>query len=691
MNEPHGVPAEPQETGTGETVVISGGAAVTAAAVIAGMGAKGLLPVPVTVLAVLLALVAVAGPVRWPSGATARRRRQLAAPVLAVCALASGALLVSRLRTAAAAEDPAGLVDGIGTTLSYIVAALIVVQIASAVTLRHVGTSLVVSCLAAFLCFAAAPDGAPVELASGFGLCLLVGWTSGVVTMWLLHSASQRLAVQHVMPGGRRPGPAAPVVLVAGSLALALLALAVVPDLDGVRPDGPPAPSATDSSSGAGQADARSPLSYVSGSMDLNSRGDLPTTALLEVPGDSPGLWGAAQLDVYTGRGWEASGPPTFVRAPQDATGEYDLRGPASHLPLSAADADRADAVRPLDLDSYLPLLAPGLPVGVRIDADVASYRGSMAVPAGRGSPYLIRSTHTITGPVTAADTALPGSVPTRVRDLAVDLTRGATTVAAKAAAIEAYLRATMRYRLDSPVPDAGEDPVDDFLFESREGFCEHFAASEAVLLRALGVPARVVTGFSGGTDQGRVRVLKGSDAHAWVQVHAGGGRWFWTDPTAGTVLAEDPPRGDTVLDSLRTHWRLVGGVLLGLVMLGVGVALAVRRVRARRAADRAAAAPLAVRVLVAFAELEAALTSTPLARAPEASIGELQRTLSRRWPGGLPDHGRVSDALETVQRVLYDSVPVPEQRAVDAVAVLRTLTARAADVLPEKGRQPVG
>ena len=73
-----------------ETAVITGAVAVTAAAAIAGMGTTGLLPLPATVLAALLAVLAAAGPVRWPSGEAARRRRMLATPVVAVCAVVSG-------------------------------------------------------------------------------------------------------------------------------------------------------------------------------------------------------------------------------------------------------------------------------------------------------------------------------------------------------------------------------------------------------------------------------------------------------------------------------------------------------------------------------------------------------------------------------------------------------------------------
>lgn len=187
------------------------------------------------------------------------------------------------------------------------------------------------------------------------------------------------------------------------------------------------------------------------------------------------------------------------------------------------------------------------------------------------------------------------------------------------------------------------------------------------------------------------MRVLRGSDAHAWVQVHAGGDTWFWSDPTAGSTLADDDAPFDALLDVLRSHRWLLGGLLLALVLSVAAALLAVRRARARAAAARAAAAPPAVKVLAAFAALEAALAVTPLARSADVSVGELARTLPRRWPGGLPEEDRVSAALDTVQRILYDAAPVTDGRAADAIAVLTRLTARARDVLPDARRQPVG
>ena len=190
----------------------------------------------------------------------------------------------------------------------------------------------------------------------------------------------------------------------------------------------------------------------------------------------------------------------------------------------------------------FLPLLAPGQPVSVRTGDRVAAMGTSLFVTDHGDRPYVMRSNGVIRDPVTPADTNLPSSVPVRVVDLARRLTHDATTVQAKAAAIEAYLHAHERYRLDSPVPAEGADTVDDFLFVSHEGFCEHFASAEAVLLRAVGVPARLVTGFSGGTPQGAERILLGSDAHAWVQVGVGGTSGSGPTRPPGPPSAADRP-----------------------------------------------------------------------------------------------------------------------------------------------------
>jgi transglutaminase-like putative cysteine protease len=82
--------------------------------------------------------------------------------------------------------------------------------------------------------------------------------------------------------------------------------------------------------------------------------------------------------------------------------------------------------------------------------------------------------------------------------------------------------------------PLLGADPVDDFLFNSRRGFCEHYATSFVTLMRAAGVPARVVTGYQGGESNrlGNYLIVRQSNAHAWAEVWLSKTGWMRIDPT---------------------------------------------------------------------------------------------------------------------------------------------------------------
>lgn len=88
-------------------------------------------------------------------------------------------------------------------------------------------------------------------------------------------------------------------------------------------------------------------------------------------------------------------------------------------------------------------------------------------------------------------------------------------------------------YTLNAPL--LGRDSVDDFLFGTKRGFCEHFASAFTFLMRAAGVPARVVTGYQGGyfNRLGNYWVVRQSDAHAWSEVWLEGRGWVRVDPTA--------------------------------------------------------------------------------------------------------------------------------------------------------------
>jgi transglutaminase-like putative cysteine protease len=103
---------------------------------------------------------------------------------------------------------------------------------------------------------------------------------------------------------------------------------------------------------------------------------------------------------------------------------------------------------------------------------------------------------------------------------------------------LQYFNREPFHYSLDAPL--LGEHSVDEFLFDSRTGFCEHYASSFAVMMRMAGIPARIVTGYMGGwyNELGNYVLVRQSDAHAWTEVWMGGSGWTRVDPT-GAVSPE--------------------------------------------------------------------------------------------------------------------------------------------------------
>jgi len=119
------------------------------------------------------------------------------------------------------------------------------------------------------------------------------------------------------------------------------------------------------------------------------------------------------------------------------------------------------------------------------------------------------------------------------------------------------WIHREFAYTLDVPLP--GHDGVDEFLFERKQGFCEHFSSAFVVLMRAAGIPARVVTGYAGGVRNpiGDYYVVRRMDAHAWAEVWLQGRGWVRVDPTAAVA----PERiYDTLEDRLGLEGADVGG-----------------------------------------------------------------------------------------------------------------------------------
>ena len=167
------------------------------------------------------------------------------------------------------------------------------------------------------------------------------------------------------------------------------------------------------------------------------------------------------------------------------------------------------------------------------------------AIPETRLGPFM-----------RAINLRLPEGRNPRSVALAEELRQAATSDADFVQAVLARFRGeAFVYTLQPPLLGGGH-PVDEFLFRTRRGFCEHYASAFTLLARAAGIPARVVTGYQGGemnpfSDR---LVVRQSDAHAWSEVWLEGRGWTRVDPTAAVAperielsLGEALPEGETV------------------------------------------------------------------------------------------------------------------------------------------------
>lgn len=157
-------------------------------------------------------------------------------------------------------------------------------------------------------------------------------------------------------------------------------------------------------------------------------------------------------------------------------------------------------------------------------------------------SPFLYSDSYFVRAVVQPVP-AVPGSgtlyldragITPEIEKLAQQWTSGLTQPRDKAAAILAKLRSQFRYKLRTPPPPENVNPIEHFLFETRMGNCEHFAGALCLILRSVGVPARVVEGFAGGekTADADQLLVRFSMAHAWVEALLNDSAWTTLDAT---------------------------------------------------------------------------------------------------------------------------------------------------------------
>ncbi|MGY4531905.1 transglutaminase-like putative cysteine protease [Pseudomonas sp. TE3786] len=241
------------------------------------------------------------------------------------------------------------------------------------------------------------------------------------------------------------------------------------------------------------------------------------------LPPRSQQYWRALTLDQFEGRRWSQSLDTRFAREPNwTPKGEplkYRIIMEASHKPwlfaLDLASSELEDARLMGDFR-----LERRMPVDQTLVYRVTSWPEALREPQA-SKPALRRAMQ------------LPKDGNPQSRAWAQQLKdQYPEPQALVQALLQHFNREPYSYTLRPPA--VGEDSVDDFLFDTRAGFCEHYAGAMAYVLRAAGIPARVVAGYQGGelNRAGQFIQVRQFDAHAWVEYWREGVGWTTVDPT---------------------------------------------------------------------------------------------------------------------------------------------------------------
>lgn len=283
-------------------------------------------------------------------------------------------------------------------------------------------------------------------------------------------------------------------------------------------------------------------------------------------------LWRGQSLDRFDGKGWNVSPGQRDVGSPipsNPARGSSVIHAHVEVLPVAQAASvfspGEVLAVRLGQLDNQAEQATPHRawrsaagdatiaprPAGYYA-YDVWARPSSLAALAGKGRSY--------TELVQRMGLQLPEGIDPRIGQLAERWSSGLDDPLAIAVALRDHLKSEYRYTTE--LPGEQPDPLAHFLFERKEGHCEFFSTALAVLLRTRGIPAREVTGFSGGrrAPASDVFLVRAGDAHSWVEVFFPGVGWMPFDATPD-AFKENEPSGlaaawAAVADTFERSWR---------------------------------------------------------------------------------------------------------------------------------------
>jgi len=385
-----------------------------------------------------------------------------------------------------------------------------------------------------------------------------------------------------------------PTALIIAAVALiGASSLLIGPRVANVFPAGPSAGDLADLA-GGGENNAL----VARDTLDMTTRPRLSEEVVMTVRSPIQTFWRAETFDQWNGAQWTRS---------EGRSGRLVENGRVTPSSEDIAAVDGVDTTQQFRLETGYATALPAAASPVQVDtAEEIAQRDdgtlwSPGVPLGKGTTYTVEGRQmpvddeSLLAAGSTAQAAAEGDetaaavleqyarnpvATDRVLALVEQITAGATTDVDKIRAIEAWMGANTTYSLEAPLSPRGVDVVDDFLFESQEGWCEQIASSLVVMARASGVPARLATGFTPGEwdPVGGRYVVRERDAHAWAEVWFADTGWVSFDPTADVPLTgtEEATAGADARD-----WReIAGGLLLVVGVVALAAAPAMRLVR---------------------------------------------------------------------------------------------------------------
>lgn len=282
-------------------------------------------------------------------------------------------------------------------------------------------------------------------------------------------------------------------------------------------------------------------------SVEIRGSIELSPAVRFTVESDEPGYWRVGGFDRYTGSGWVRTGGSQPYRETRIANPAGADRRVEQTYTMASAFGNMPAVWKPTRIvqsETGADVRSDGSFEPLREFRAEESYtvvsRQPMALPGqlrdtDRDYPATIEERYT----------ALPDNVPDRVETRTSRITANATNPYDTARVVEQWLSNSRGYSLDVSRPNS--TIADGFLFEMTEGYCTYFATTMAIMLRTQGIPARFVVGYTPGerVDDDRW-VVRGLDAHAWVEVYFSQHGWHRFDPTpAGPRRAREQSRVD--------------------------------------------------------------------------------------------------------------------------------------------------